>query len=115
MFGNFIALSIIHKKNQIGILRAIGSRANDIFRIFFSEAFVIAIINFAIAAVGTNVVAFTMNSLLRNQGLPISPLSVGPLQYLAILAVCLLVAFGASFLPVRAIARKTPIDSIRDR
>ena len=36
MLANFISTSISYKKQEIGILRAIGSRSNDFFRIFFS-------------------------------------------------------------------------------
>ena len=35
MLANFIGTSISYKKQEIGILRAIGSRSNDVFRIFF--------------------------------------------------------------------------------
>lgn len=52
MLANFIATSISYKKQEIGILRAIGSRSNDVFRIFFSESFVIAMINFVLASTG---------------------------------------------------------------
>ena len=44
MLANFIGTSISYKKQEIGILRAIGSRSNDVFRIFFAESFVIAMI-----------------------------------------------------------------------
>ena len=46
MLSNFIATSISYKKQEIGILRAIGARSNDVFRIFFLESFIIAMINF---------------------------------------------------------------------
>jgi AGZA family xanthine/uracil permease-like MFS transporter len=66
MLSNFIATSISLKKQEIGILRAIGSRSNDVFRIFFAEAFIIAMINFFLAIVSTGVVAGVINSILRD-------------------------------------------------
>ena len=46
---NFISTSISYKKREIGILRAVGARSSDVFKIFFSEAFIIALINFFLA------------------------------------------------------------------
>ena len=51
MLSNFIATSISYKKQEIGILRAIGARSNDVFRIFFLESFIIAMINFVLSTI----------------------------------------------------------------
>ena len=116
LFSNFIATSVAYKKQEIGILRAIGSRSNDVFRIFFSEAFIIALISFAISAVGTGLIAALINAGLREStGLLITILGFGIRQIALILAISVGVAFLASFLPVRRIAAKRPIDAIRDR
>ncbi|MFP7699748.1 MAG: ATP-binding cassette domain-containing protein [Candidatus Phytoplasma pyri] len=42
--GRFVKQSIQFKKKEIGILRALGARGKDVFKIFFSEGFVIAIL-----------------------------------------------------------------------
>lgn len=116
LFSNFIAISISYKKVQIGILRAIGSRGNDVFRIFFAESFCIAMINFVISVVGTFGTCMLVNLLLkRNTGLLLSVLNVGFRQVVLLFVVCLLVAAVASYLPVKKIASKRPIDAIRDR
>ncbi len=116
LFSNFIAVSITYKKQQIGILRAIGSRSNDVFRIFFAESFCIAMINFVISFAGTFLICSGLNEMLkRSTGLKLTILNIGLRQGLLIFGVCLLVAAVASFLPVRKIAAKRPIDAIRDR
>ena len=116
LFSNFIATSISYKKREIGILRAIGSRSNDVFRIFFAESFVIAMINFVVSLTGTAVICGVINHLVRNEaGLLLTVLNVGIRQVALLLGICLLVALVASFLPVRRIAAKRPIDAIRDR
>ncbi len=116
MLANFIATSISYKKQEIGILRAIGSRSNDVFRIFFAESFIIAMINFILSAVGVAVLVNIINSVVRDDiGILITILSFSVRQVALLLAVSLLVAFVASFLPVKKIASKKPIDAIRDR
>ena len=116
MLTNFISTSITHKKQEIGILRAIGSRSNDVFRIFFAESFIIAMINYVLSLAGTITVTIVLNSLLRDEaGLLITFLNFGIRQIGILLAVSLAVAFIATFLPVKKIASMKPIDAIKNR
>ena len=116
MLANFIGPSISYKKQEIGILRAIGSRSNDVFRIFFAESFVIAMINFILSSIGVFAATVIINQLMRMEvGILITILSFGPRQLVLLLAVSIFVAFVASFLPVKRIASKRPIDAIRNR
>ena len=116
MLANFIGTSISYKKQEIGILRAIGSRSNDVFRIFFAESFIIAMINFVLSSIGVFVATVIINQLMRTEvGILITILSFGIRQLVLLLAVSIFVAFIASFLPVKRIASKRPIDAIRNR
>ncbi|MEI3227370.1 MAG: ATP-binding cassette domain-containing protein [Lachnospiraceae bacterium] len=116
MLANFIGTSIAHKKQEIGILRAIGSRSNDVFRIFFSESFVIAMINFVLASVGVGVVTTIINVTIRNRlNVLVTVLNFGIRQVALLFVVSIVVAALASFLPVKKIASKRPIDAIRNR
>lgn len=116
MLANFIGTSISYKKQEIGILRAIGSRSNDVFRIFFAESFIIAMINFVLSSIGVFAATEIINTVMRTQaGILITVLSFGVRQLVLLLAVSLAVAFIASFLPVKRIASKRPIDAIRNR
>ncbi len=116
MLANFIGTSISYKKQEIGILRAIGSRGNDVFRIFFSESFIIAMINFVLSALGVLAATLIINYVLRYEiGILVTVLSFSIRQVLLLFAVSVLVAFLASYIPVKKIASKRPIDAIRDR
>jgi ABC-type antimicrobial peptide transport system permease subunit len=116
MLSNFIAKSISHKKQEIGILRAIGSRSNDVFMIFFAESFIISMINFVLALTATGVVVYILNDIFRNEiGLLITFLTFGIRQIGLLLGVSLLVAIIATFFPVKKIASMKPIDAIKNR
>ncbi len=116
MLANFIGTSIAYKKQEIGILRAIGSRSSDVFNIFFAEAFIISTINFLLSAVGTFIATLLINWFVKDQfGVLIELLSFGPRQVALVLAVSLGIAALACFLPVKKIASKRPIDAIRGR
>ena len=114
LFSTFIASSVAHKKQEIGILRAIGSRSNDVFRIFFSESFIIAMINFALSAVASGIIVALINAGIRNEGLLVTVLHFGVTQLALLIAISVGVAAVASFLPVKKIASKKPIDAIRN-
>ncbi len=116
MLMNYIATSISYKKREIGILRAVGARGADVFSIFFSEAFIISIINFALALTSTIVAVFFINKLFSDTlNMLISIMSFGIVQGLMMLGISVGSAFIASFIPVTSIASKKPIDAIQNR
>ncbi|MCR5305545.1 MAG: ATP-binding cassette domain-containing protein [Oscillospiraceae bacterium] len=116
LMANFISTSIHYKRQEIGILRAIGSRSNDVFRIFFSESFVIAMINFVLSAAACGGIVWLINYLLRREaGILITVLHFGVRQLLLLFVISVGIAAIASFLPVHRIAAKKPIDAIRDK
>ncbi len=116
MLTNFIGTSIAYKKQEIGILRAIGSRSADVFRIFFAESFIIAMINYTLSLAGTFLLSSVMNNVLRQgAGLLITFLNFGLRQIGVLFLISIGVALVATFLPVRRIAAMKPIDAIKNR
>ena len=116
MLSNFIATSIAYKKQEIGILRAIGARSNDVFRIFFSESFIIAMINFVLSCIGSGIVTSIINGAIRKEaGILITVLNFEIRQIVLLFVISIVVAAVASFIPVYKIASKKPIEAIRNR
>ena len=116
LFAVFVANSIIQKKSEIGVLRAIGARGLDVYRIFLCETGVIALINALLAIVFTKFVVGLINREAEGDLFyRISLLHFGIRQILLILAIAAFVALAATFIPIRRIARRKPIDVIRDR
>ncbi len=112
---NFISISISYKKREIGILRAIGARGFDVFKIFFNEAFIISFINFVISFAIAFAICIILNMVIRsNTGFKMTLLNIGIRQIGLMLGISVLVAIIASALPVSRIARKKPIDAIRN-
>lgn len=111
---NFISVSISTKKKEIGILRAIGARTLDVYKIFMSEAFIIAGICLVVSIIGTFALCILLNNVLTSGTfIVISIFSFGPLSALCILGVALLTAIISTVIPVAIYARKPPIASIR--
>lgn len=116
MLMNFISTSISYKKREIGVLRAIGARGKDVFSIFFSESFIICMINFVISAVACGITCSIINnSIISKLGVNLTLMMFGFKQIALLFGIALLVAFVSSFFPVFRFARKNPIDSINNR
>ncbi|GHV04365.1 hypothetical protein FACS1894211_16900 [Clostridia bacterium] len=112
MLLNYISVSIANKKREIGILRAVGAKSADVFSIFFSEAVIIVLIAALIAAIGAGLVV----SLALANALPIniSIFNYGIRQIALIIGISLVTALVSSFLPIFGLARKKPIETIRN-
>ena len=112
MLLNFISVSITAKRKDIGILRAVGARGSDVFKIFFAEAFIIAVICFVLATVGAFVVCNVLNTsmvtIVNMKLLNFQIVNVG-----LILAVSFGISILATFFPVYFASKKSPVESIR--
>lgn len=111
---NFISMSIASKRKEIGILRAVGARGIDVFKIFFAEAGIIIAICTVLSIIGTIVVCAVLNNIIMTQlGLGVTLFVFGILSALIMIAIALAVALIATFLPVFFASRKKPVDAIR--
>ncbi len=112
LLSNFISVSISNKKREIGILRAVGARGTDVFKIFFSESFVITAICVALSTVVSILICGLINGETARY-IGASLFVFGILSFIIMVAIALVTAIIATFLPVFNAARKKPVDSIR--
>lgn len=111
---NFITASISAKKKEIGILRAVGARGTDVFKIFFSEAFIIAAICIILSIIFTGVFAGLINNSVSNDsGITVSLFNFGFLSVSMIIGIAVVSAFISTFFPVYFNSKKKPVESIR--
>lgn len=114
MLTNFISTSIVYKRREIGILRAVGARGSDVYGIFATESVIIALINFVLSCLATGIIANVITqSFRREYNLSISIIDFGLRQVGLILAVAIVVALIASFIPTFRISRQRPVDAIK--
>ena len=109
---NFISVSISYKKREIGILRAVGARGFDVFKIFFSESFFITFICLCISVVVTFILCQFLNVQV-GAALNASIFNFGFLSLITLLGIAIATSVISTFLPVWNAARKKPVDSIR--
>ena len=112
LFANFISVSISQKKREIGILRAVGARGVDVFKIFFSESFTIALISILLSTAGTVVLCNLLNAEFGAM-IGASIFVFGVASFAIMVGIAVVTAVVATLLPVWNAARKKPVESIR--
>lgn len=111
---NFISASINAKKKDIGILRAVGARGIDVFKIFIVEGVAITLFCFVLGCLGSLAACAVTNSvLIANAVMNFKMFSFGWANWLIVLAIALVTAFVATVIPVSVTARKKPVETIR--
>jgi len=110
LFSNFISVSIANKRREIGILRAIGAKGSDVFKIFFSESIILATVCVLLSSLGTFALSTLFNEML-DFGVSVFVFGIASLLFISLIAI--ITAFVSTFVPVYSAARKKPIDSIR--
>ncbi len=110
---NLISVTIANKKNQIGILRAMGASGGDVFKIFSVGSIVIAFISFVLSIIGTLVLVGVFNSLLKKFFEMTATILVFSLRQIILLfVVSFFTAVLGSFFPILKISKKRPTEVI---
>jgi ABC-type antimicrobial peptide transport system permease subunit len=113
MLYNFITVSISSKNKEIGILRAVGARRLDVFKIFIIEALIITLICFGISAILSGFACNVINTYTLENALKITILDYSFINVLLLLGISFIVSLLATIIPVTKAANKSPVDSIR--
>jgi ABC-type antimicrobial peptide transport system permease subunit len=114
MLFNYIATSIVNKRQTIGVLRGLGSGSRDVLRMFLCESIIIALINAVLATVIAAVGCVFVNSYILNVMNVSIPFAIfGIRQGLIIFALSFVTAIASSALPIFKITREKPVDLIR--
>ncbi len=111
----FVSLSVDEKRDQIGVLRALGAHASDVYKIFFSESVFLAVIDIIIALPVTYFMCGATNYvLLKLFHVSMAFMHFGVAAVVAVILIGLIVTLAATFFPVYRMAKKQPVDCIRE-
>ena len=113
MLFNFISASINAKSKEIGILRAVGARKNDVFKIFIIETLIITLSCFIVSAVLSGFLCSVINTYTLANAFMITLLKYSVINVLILLVVSVVVSICATIIPVSKAANKSPVDIIR--
>lgn len=117
--ASVLIVSVQRKSKQIGILKSIGARSNQILLVFMLEGLGIAIAGSVSGAVAGIVVVYLLSlpkQAARHIGgvpEPVFPVTLDPTYILAAMGAAIAATVLAAMLPARAAAKLNPVDAMR--
>lgn len=113
MIGIITYISVLERKKEIGILRAIGASKRNVANVFNAETFIEGLIAGVFAIVVVVAVSFPVNAwALAAKQVP--NLMSLPLQdALVLIAISVLLTVVAGLLPARSASKKDPVEALR--
>ena len=113
MIGIITYISVLERKKEIGILRAIGASKRNVANVFNAETFIEGLIAGVFAIVVVVLVSFPVNAwALANKQVP-NLMSLPAQDALALIAISVLLTVVAGLLPARSASKKDPVEALR--
>ena len=112
----FTISSIKSNKKNIGILRALGAKVTDIYKIFYLENFLTGIFAFIFSSIITYISCNVANNLIsKNLFLNVKPI-IFRFELIYEMFIIVIIIITVSFIvPVFKIAKTKPIDTILNK
>ena len=113
MIGVITFISVLERKKEIGILRAVGASKGNIRLVFNAETLIIGFVAGVIGVIATSGIIIVANIILYNElgieQLVILPLGVPPI----LIGISMFLTYIAGLIPASAAAQKAPVEALR--
>jgi lipoprotein-releasing system permease protein len=111
--ASVMAVVVVQKGREIGILRAMGISQAQIMRLFLLQGGLLGLAGSVVgSAIGAGVLLLWQRMALNADGTPLFPLVMDPLLFGTALVLAMLTGLGAAFAPARRAARLDPVVAI---
>lgn len=113
MIGIITYISVLERKKEIGILRAIGASKRNVANVFNAETFIEGLIAGVFAIVVVVLVSFPVNAwALAAKQVP-NLMSLPVQDALALITISVVLTVVAGLLPARSASKKDPVEALR--
>ena len=113
MIGIITYISVLERKKEIGILRAIGASKRNVANVFNAETFIEGLIAGVFAVAVVVLVSFPVNAwALAAKQVP-NLMSLPVQDALVLIAISVLLTVVAGLLPARSASKKDPVEALR--
>lgn len=113
MIGVITYISVLERKKEIGILRAVGASKRDIRRVFNAETLIVGFVAGVLGVVITALLTIPANIIVENR-FDVPNVAVLPWQAAAVLVLISMVLTSvAGLLPASSASRKDPVEALR--
>jgi len=112
--ASVLVVSVVQKRREIGILRAMGATRGQVLRIFLLQGAVVGAVGSALGVVLAVVLIFLFTTFVRgSDGLPLFAITLAPDLALRIAALATACGVLAAVVPARSAAKLDPAQAIR--
>ena len=116
LFMFFTLTSVDSNKKSIGILRALGAKTSDIYKIFYLESFLMGFFAMILSSIGCYLSVVVANKLISsNLFVNVSPIIFKPDIFLILFIVLLILTTISFTIPIFKITKTKPIDVINNK
>lgn len=116
LISNFIFTSIHYQRKNIGILRALGTRQNDIIKIFILEGFIISNFTGVLSTFGLMEISTLLNNtILSGADLALTPFIVHFQIVLYLFVTIFIIIVISSIIPLVKFSKMKPVDVIYNK
>ncbi|VDN47951.1 ABC transporter permease [Petrocella atlantisensis] len=113
--SSVLAVSVVQKSKQLGILKAMGTKSGQASRIFLLQGLILGIIGSLMgAAFGIGLVQMFLWGTSLSTGVPLFPLSIQPQNIIVIAIISSLSSTIAAFVPANRSSKLNPVEVIRN-
>ncbi len=113
--SSVLAVSVMQKSRQIGILKALGISTAGVSRIFLIQGALLGLAGSIIGSVIGGLLLFSFFKFTAGEnGEPLFPITFDPLVFLLAVAIATLAGMGAAAIPARRAARLNTIEVIKN-
>lgn len=113
MIGIITYISVLERKKEIGILRAIGASKRNVANVFNAETFIEGLIAGVFAIVVVVAVSFPVNAWALAAKQVLNLMSLPVRDALVLIAISVLLTVVAGLLPARSASKKDPVEALR--
>lgn len=113
MIGIITYISVLERKKEIGILRAIGASKRNVANVFNAETFIEGLIAGVFAVVVVVAVSFPVNAWALTAKQVPNLMSLPVQDALVLIAISVLLTVVAGLLPARSASKKDPVEALR--
>ena len=113
MIGIITYVSVVERIKEIGVLRSLGARKQDIRNLFNAETFIIGLAAGLFGVVVTYLLSFVINAIIFSLAGIAGIAALPPLTAFVMVCVSVLLTLISGLIPAQAAAKKDPVIALR--